>query len=114
MADKIAHDVLYSLFSTVSLYCSFGRRWERWSRGPSEASVFEEVMPGVRLVDADAFHLFHAWAPRLRGLGLIPAVDRVLEYSHAIRHMLLGLAAAPGSMDSAGSGIEATTVAARR
>jgi hypothetical protein len=69
MADKIAHDLLFSLFSTMSLCCSSGRRWERCSRGPGEASVFEEVMPGVRLVDADAFHLFHVWAPRLRGLG---------------------------------------------
>jgi hypothetical protein len=38
----------------------------------------------------------------------------MIEYSHTIRHMMLALAAAPGSMDSVGSSMEAATVAARR
>ena len=58
-------------------------------------AVFEEVT-GVRLVDADAFPLFHAWLRDFEALEevreTIPAVDRLLEYARGVRHMLLGLA----------------------
>ena len=60
-------------------------------------AVFEEVT-GVRLVDADAFPLFHAWLRDFEALEevreTIPAVDRLLEYARGVRHMLLGLAGA--------------------
>ena len=60
-------------------------------------AVFEEVT-GVRLVDADAFPLFHAWLRDFEALDevreTIPAVDRLLEYARGVRHMLLGLAGA--------------------
>jgi len=58
-------------------------------------AVFEEVT-GVRLVDADAFPLFHAWLRDFEALEevreTIPAIDRLLEYARGVRHMLLGLA----------------------
>ena len=60
-------------------------------------AVFEEVT-GVRLVDADAFPLFHAWLRDFEAMEevreTIPAVDRLLEYARGVRHMLLGLAGA--------------------
>ena len=70
-------------------------------------AVFEEVT-GVRLVDADAFPLFHAWLRDFEALDevreTIPAVDRLLEYARGVRHMLLGLT-------GAGVGVAAATPA---
>ncbi|KAF8765628.1 hypothetical protein HU200_008119 [Digitaria exilis] len=72
-------------------------------------AVFEEVMDGVRLVDADAFPLFHAWLRGFEALDeardTIPPVDRLLGYARGVRHMLLGLA-------GAGDGAAAPTAAA--
>ncbi|PUZ65989.1 hypothetical protein GQ55_3G270200 [Panicum hallii var. hallii] len=73
-------------------------------------AVFEEVT-GVRLVDADAFPLFHAWLRDFEALDevreTIPAVDRLLEYARGVRHMLLGLAGA-GAAAAAASAAAAT------
>lgn len=59
-------------------------------------AVFEEVT-GVRLVDADAFPLFHAWLRDFEAQEevkeTIPSVDRLLEYARGLRQMLLALAA---------------------
>jgi glutathione S-transferase len=67
-------------------------------------AVFEEVT-GVRLVDADAFPIFHAWLRDFEALDevrdTIPAVDRLLEYARGVRNMLLGLAGANGSAETA-------------
>ncbi|GJM88590.1 hypothetical protein PR202_ga04668 [Eleusine coracana subsp. coracana] len=67
-------------------------------------AVFEEVT-GARLVDADAFPLFHAWLRDFEALDdvreTIPAVDRLLEYARGVRHMLLGLAGAGGAANPA-------------
>jgi glutathione S-transferase len=63
-------------------------------------AVFEEVI-GVRLVDADAFPLYHAWFRDFESLDevreTIPAMDRLLEYWRGMHHMLLGLAGAGGA-----------------
>ena len=57
-------------------------------------AVFEEVT-GVRLVDADAFPLFHAWLRDFEAQEevkeTIPSVDRLLEYARGLRQMLLAL-----------------------
>ncbi|CAN6333066.1 unnamed protein product [Urochloa humidicola] len=70
-------------------------------------AVFEQVMPGVRLVDADAFPLFHAWLRDFEALDevrdTIPPVDRLLEYARGVRHMLLGLAGGAGGAAAAAS-----------
>ena len=75
-------------------------------------AVFEEVT-GVRLVDADAFPLFHAWLRDFEALEevreTIPAVDRLLEYARGVRHMLLGLA---GTGAAAATPAEAPAAAA--
>ncbi|XP_062232547.1 glutathione transferase GST 23-like [Phragmites australis] len=75
-------------------------------------AVFEEVT-GVRLVDADAFPLFHAWLRDFEALDevrdTIPAVDRLLEYARGVRHMLLGLASA--GADAAASATPAAAAA---
>ncbi|KAJ4784017.1 Glutathione S-transferase [Rhynchospora pubera] len=57
-------------------------------------AVFEEVMTGVKLVDPEAFPLFHAWLREFEALDevkeTIPAVDKLLEYAKAVRAMLVG------------------------
>jgi glutathione S-transferase len=57
-------------------------------------AVFEEVMGGVKLVDPQAFPLFHAWLRDFEAIDevkeTIPAVDKLLEYAKAVRQMLLG------------------------
>jgi glutathione S-transferase len=79
-------------------------------------AVFEEVMPGVRLVDADAFPLFHAWLRDFEALDevrdTIPAVDRLLEYARGVRHMLLGLAGVGAAAASASTATPAEAPAA--
>ncbi|RLM98301.1 glutathione transferase41 [Panicum miliaceum] len=78
-------------------------------------AVFEEVT-GVRLVDADAFPLFHAWLRDFEALDevreTIPAVDRLLEYARGVRHMLLGLAGAGAAAASAAAATPAEAPAA--
>ncbi|CAL5094949.1 unnamed protein product [Urochloa decumbens] len=78
-------------------------------------AVFEEVT-GVRLVDADAFPLFHAWLRDFEALDeareTIPAVDRLLEYARGVRHMLLGLAGAGAGPAAASAAAEAPAAAA--
>jgi glutathione S-transferase len=63
-------------------------------------AVFEEVI-GARLVDADAFPLYHAWLRHFETLDevreTIPAMDRLLKYGHGMHHMLLGLAGTGGA-----------------
>ncbi|XP_015692601.2 glutathione transferase GST 23-like [Oryza brachyantha] len=62
-------------------------------------AVFEEVT-GVRLVDAGAFPLFHAWLREFEAQEevqeTIPSVDRLLEYARGLRQMMLALAAGAG------------------
>lgn len=66
-------------------------------------AVFEEVT-GVRLVDAEAFPLFHAWLRDFEAQDevreTIPAVDRLLEYARGLRQMLLALAAGASTATS--------------
>ncbi|KAG8085579.1 hypothetical protein GUJ93_ZPchr0010g8880 [Zizania palustris] len=67
-------------------------------------AVFEEVT-AVRLVDADAFPLFHTWLRDFEAQEevkeTIPSVDRLLEYARGLRQMLLALAAGAGASGSA-------------
>uniref|UniRef100_A0A0D9WGI0 glutathione transferase n=1 Tax=Leersia perrieri TaxID=77586 RepID=A0A0D9WGI0_9ORYZ len=82
-------------------------------------AVFEEVT-GVRLVDADAFPLFHAWLRDFEAQEevkeTIPSVDRLLEYARGLRQMLLALAAGAGDGGSTGvpvsSAVDAPVAAA--
>ncbi|EHA8587999.1 glutathione transferase GST 23 [Cocos nucifera] len=57
-------------------------------------AVFDEVME-VKLVDPEAFPLFHAWLREFEEQEevkeIIPAIDRLLEYARGIRQMMLGL-----------------------
>jgi glutathione S-transferase len=57
-------------------------------------AVFEEVMEGVKLVDPEAFPLFHAWLREFEAIDevkeTIPAFDKLLEYAKVVRQMLLG------------------------
>ncbi|KAM0916322.1 hypothetical protein ACQ4PT_010380 [Festuca glaucescens] len=59
-------------------------------------AVFEEVT-GVRLVDADAFPLFHSWLRDFESQEevreTIPSVDRLVDYARGLRQMLLAMAA---------------------
>jgi glutathione S-transferase len=72
------------------------------------------------LLPIDVFPLFHAWLHDFEALyevrETIPIVERLLEYALGVWHMLLGLAGAaieiaPGTMDSAGSAVEAAAAA---
>ncbi|KAL6909991.1 hypothetical protein ACP4OV_001249 [Aristida adscensionis] len=78
-------------------------------------AVFEDVT-GVRLVDAEAFPLFHAWLRDFEALDevreTIPAVDRLLEYARGVRHMLLGLSNAGGAGAGAGAAPSSTAAEA--
>ncbi|XP_072983242.1 glutathione transferase GST 23-like [Typha latifolia] len=55
-------------------------------------AVFEEVTE-VKLVDAEAFPLFHAWLrdfeEQKEVKETIPAIDKLLEYARSIREMML-------------------------
>uniref|UniRef100_A0A0D3G7L8 Glutathione S-transferase n=1 Tax=Oryza barthii TaxID=65489 RepID=A0A0D3G7L8_9ORYZ len=77
-------------------------------------AVFEEVT-GVRLVDADAFPLFHAWLRDFEAQEevkeTIPSVDRLLEYARGLRQMLLALAAGAGAGAAAAAGSSPVTAA---
>ncbi|RWV95081.1 hypothetical protein GW17_00042325, partial [Ensete ventricosum] len=57
-------------------------------------AVFEEVME-VKLVDPEAFPLFHSWLRDFEEQeevkAIIPAIDRLLEYARGVRQMMLGL-----------------------
>ncbi|CAD5184004.1 unnamed protein product [Musa acuminata subsp. malaccensis] len=57
-------------------------------------AVFEEVME-VKLVDPEAFPLFHSWLRDFEAQeevkAIIPAIDRLLEYARGVRQMMLGL-----------------------
>ncbi|CAL9097740.1 glutathione s-transferase [Musa troglodytarum] len=57
-------------------------------------AVFEDVME-VKLVDPEAFPLFHSWLRDFEEQeevkAIIPAIDRLLEYARGVRQMMLGL-----------------------
>jgi hypothetical protein len=72
-----------------------------WAAAPTgRPAVFEEVI-GVRLVEADAFPLYHAWLRDFETLDMvhktIHSMDRLLEYGRGMHHMLLGFAGASGA-----------------
>ncbi|KAJ3676558.1 hypothetical protein LUZ60_003970 [Juncus effusus] len=75
-------------------------------------AVFEEVMTGVKLVDADSFPLFHTWLREFESRDevkeTIPAVDKLLDYARAVRQMLLGLNQS-NNVDSADTAAADTT-----
>ncbi|WOL06752.1 hypothetical protein Cni_G15486 [Canna indica] len=57
-------------------------------------AVFEEVMK-VKLVDPEAFPLFHSWLRDFEEQEevkeIMPAIDRLLEYAGGVRQMMLSL-----------------------
>ncbi|WOL03187.1 hypothetical protein Cni_G11907 [Canna indica] len=67
-------------------------------------AVFEEVME-VKLVDPEAFPVFHAWLREFEAQTqvkeTIPAIDKLLEYAREIRQMMLSLSNGAAGGDSA-------------
>ncbi|XP_010907529.1 glutathione transferase GST 23 [Elaeis guineensis] len=77
-------------------------------------AVFDEVME-VKLVDPEAFPLFHAWLrdfeEQKEVKEIIPAIDRLLEYARGIRQLMLNLKDTTSSTSTSTTTATATTVA---
>ncbi|XP_038976330.1 glutathione transferase GST 23-like [Phoenix dactylifera] len=75
-------------------------------------AVFDEVME-VKLVDPEAFPLFHAWLRDFEEQEevkeIIPAIDRLLEYARGIRQMMLSLKDTPTAAAPAATTTTTTT-----